>query len=73
MKIHKTLSFYLLFVVLVFIFWAMIGITSVLTGEVIGIRPGGLILGLLGFFAVKWAWSLAWKLIKKQRGKDEDD
>lgn len=63
----KKPSFYLLFIVLVCIFWCMIGLISVLTWEGIGIKPGQYILGALAFFSVKLAWNLTLMLTKTRK------
>ena len=73
MKIFKTLVFYFLFIILVILFWIVIGLITVLMGETIGVRLedshiGSLILGGLGWLSVKQAWSMARKLAKKIKG-----
>ena len=67
MKIIKALLFFILLVILVFLFWSAIGIITVLMGEIIGVRPGSIILGLLGFLSVKLAWNLTLKLTKTKK------
>lgn len=68
MKIFKTLPFYFLFIVFVFLFWLVLALITVLMGETIGIRPGRVVLGILGIASIKLAYNIAWRLTKKTRG-----
>jgi len=72
MKIFKTLAFCFLFIVLILLFWFVIAVITVLMGETIGIRPGSVVLGILGIISLKLAWSMAWRLTKKPKGGKSD-
>ncbi|GAG29040.1 unnamed protein product [marine sediment metagenome] len=69
MKIFKTLAFYFIFIILVFLFWLVLAIITVLMGEATGVKPTIVILGI---FSTKLAWRMAWKLTKKTRGGRND-
>jgi hypothetical protein len=43
-----------------------IGILTVLIGELIGFRPGSIILGFLGLYSIKLAWKVSFKLTHKK-------
>lgn len=74
MKILKILLFYFLFIVLVFLSWVVIALITVSMGEVIGIKPGSVILGALGLYSIKWAKGRAKKLAKHgKRRKIKND
>ena len=64
----------IVFVVFVLLSWSAIGIISVFLGEIIGVRPGGLILGILGLLSIKLSWDLALKITnrKSQRLNDKE-
>jgi len=68
----KLLLSIIVFVTLVFLSWSAIGVISVLMSEVVGFRPGGLILGMLGLSSIKLSWDLTLKITKgKGQGGDK--